>query len=348
MRLLTLAAARFVFSLLALVPFTTQAQSLPTKDEAAILLEKAAQAANLRANDASSFHLVAQVHYEIGSQTSDGVYELSWASPDRYREDFRMQGAAEIEIAAEDKLYILRNTPALSLPFWSVRNALRSAKNFFPGPKSKIRRVYPAQVSGELLTCVDFGDERSQRQACINPTTNQAVSLSFAAIPPQGPLSMTTKELKHLHDLEVSDFVDVGTKRYPTRIHRQEQDEKLEIKIETLKQVMTFAEGEFTPQAGAVAYDWCSSPVAKGTIQIDFQPILELDPPGAVVAYYVVVGTDGRVKKWASSRSGGKYVDERMATRFRDARFPIFSCGSKPIEYETMFNAPILMRLPHY
>jgi len=319
------------------------AQSLPTKSEAVVLLQNAELATNLRAGDAPPFHLVAQIHYELGAQSTDGAYELSWASPDKYREEFRMERAAEVELAAGDKLYVLRNSQGASLPYWTVRSTLRSFKNAFPGPKSKIRKVYATQVGAELLTCIDFGEEFSPKQACISPGTNELVSLDSAHLLP-GPASGTAKELKHLDDISLNQFMDVGAKRYPTRVRLELFDEKLEIKIQTLKQVTTFAEGVFTPPANAVAYDWCPNPVEKGTKQIDNEPLLQQEPPGIAIAYYVLVGTDGRVKKWTPSRSGGKYVDEREGTRLQDARFLIHLCGSKAIEYETVLYAPTLLR----
>jgi hypothetical protein len=337
-----------LFAILAIGPISMGAQSLPTKEEAAGFLQKAAEAANLRTADSPPFHLMATIHYEIGHRSLDGTYEFLWVSPDKYRETFKMVDAEEVEIALGDKLYILRNTQAMTLPLWSTRKTLKSLKNFYPGSAPKVKKVYSAQVGGKTQLCVDFGDDSLERQACFEPITNEVVSLHYAAIPPHGPLSITTKELKHLYESELRDFANMAAKRHPLQIVEQDSDEKLEIKIESLTQVKALEENEFVPPAGAAAHDWCSNPIAKGNLEFPFQPILEMDPPGAVFAYYVVVGTDGRVTKWLPARSGGSRVDDQMATRLRMAKFPIFSCGNKPIGYETMFNAPIQIRLPHY
>lgn len=336
----------FLFVLLALGPISMGAQSLPTKKEAASLLQKAAEAANLRTADSPPFHLMATVHYEIGHRSLDGSYEFLWVSPDKYRETFKMAGAEEVEIALGDKLYILRNTQVMTLPLWSTRKTLKSLKNFYPGSVPKVKKVYSARVGGETQLCVNFGDDSLERQACFDPTTQEVVSFHYAAIPPNGPLSIPTKGLKHLDESQLRDFTNIATKRYPLQIVKQDSDEKLEIKIESLTLVKALTENEFVPPAGAVAHDWCSSPVEKGKLELDFQPILEMDPPGAVFAYYVAVGTDGRVTNWAPARSGGSRVDEQMAIRLRMAKFPIASCGNTPIWYETMLFAPIQIRLP--
>lgn len=332
----------------ALGPISANAQALPTKKAAADLLQKAAEAMNLRSAGSPPFHLIAKIDYEIGHKALNGSYELLWVSPDKYRESFKMADFSEIEIALGDKLYILRNTPNMTLPLWSVRKSLISPKNLYAGSEPKVKRVYSAQVGGNDGLCIDYGNDSYERQACLERATNEVVSFHYAAIPPHGPLSITTKELKHLDELELGEFLNLDAKRYPMRIHRQESDEKLEIKIEALTQGTTFPENVFIPPANAIVFDWCSNPVADGKLEIDFRPILEVDPPGAAYAYYVLVGTDGRVRKWAPSRSGGKVVDESMQSRFREAKFPTFSCGNKAIEYETQFNAPIMMRLPHY
>jgi hypothetical protein len=61
-----------VVSFLLLGPMISIAagQSLPTKKEAELFLQKAGKAADLRANDTPPFHLVATVHYTIGPQPS--------------------------------------------------------------------------------------------------------------------------------------------------------------------------------------------------------------------------------------------------------------------------------------
>src|ERR1700739_3916973 len=76
---------------------TVQAQSLPSKKEATVLLQKAMDMAMLKAEGAP-FHLVAKIHYEAYSRTSDGTYELLWSAPDRFREEFRLDTLGETDV----------------------------------------------------------------------------------------------------------------------------------------------------------------------------------------------------------------------------------------------------------
>jgi hypothetical protein len=336
-----------VVSFLLLGPMVSIAagQSLPTRKEAELLLQKAGEAADLRASDTPPFHLVATVHYTIGPQTFDGKYELLWASPDQFRETFKMGPAEEKEIALGDKLYILRTTEALSLPLWSVRDALKSVKRYFAEAGKNVSKVRASQSSKNNQYCVDSFDDFSRTQTCFDPATNETVYLDFGLFPSER--AVYSAEIKQMFRLELSDFAAVGEKRFPLHLTRHRLDEKLEIRVETFARVKTFAPGLFAAPPGAEAHDWCSSPIAAGSLQIDRGSLLKIDPPGSVFAYYVLVGRDGLVEKSVPIRQGGPFVDVRMAERLRMARFPILSCRGNAIEYETVIEAPIRIRFRH-
>ncbi len=320
-------------------------QSIPTKKEAELLLLRAGEAADLRARDTPPFHLVAAVRHTIGPQTFDGRYELLWASPERYRENFKMGTAEEKDIALGDKLYILRTTQALSLPLWSVRDALKSVKRYFTEAGKDVAKVHFAKGSNNDQFCVNSYHNSSQTQSCFDVATNQTAYLDVEMYPSER--AVYSAEIKQMFKLELSDFMTLGERRFPSHLIRQRLDEKLEIKLETFAEVRTFAADLFTPSSGTEARDWCSDPVSDGSIQIAEEPLYKVDPPGSVFAYYVVVGRDGHVVKSVPIRQGGPFVDVRMAQRLRMAKFPILSCGGRPIEYETVIQAPIRIRLRH-
>jgi len=336
-----------VVSFLLLGPMISIAagQSLPTKKEAELFLQKAGKAADLRANDTPPFHLVATVHYTIGPQTFDGRYELLWASPDQFRENFRMGPAGEQEIAIRDKLYILRTTQALSLPLWTVRDTLKSLKRYFAEAGKSVSKVHSARNDRDNQYCVDSYDELSRTQTCFDPATNQSIYLDFGLFPSER--AVYSAEIKQMFKLELSDFITLGEKHFPSHLIRHRLDEKVDIRLEIFAKVMTFADGLFAAPPGTEAHNWCPSPVAAGSLQIDRGTLLKLDPPGSVFAYYVLVGRDGHVEKSVPVREGGSFVDVRMVERLRMAKFPILSCRGDPIEYETVIEAPIKIRFRH-
>jgi hypothetical protein len=323
------------------------AQALPTKKEAALLLQQAAQATNLSTSDTPPFHLVAVVHYEIGGESADGKYELLSASPDRFREDFRVGSIAETDVALGDKLYIMRNTPTMTLPLWSVRKSIVSSKYFISGLEPKVKRVYSAP-DGKNQACVDSSTQFVRRQTCFDLATHKAVSFNANAMSSDSVSMSPVRELKNLSVIELGDFVDMSAKRYPLRIHRQEMDEKIDLKIEKLEQVKSFGDGVFTLTPGANELEWCSKPETKGAIDKPHTvPRVTMEAPGNRFAYYVLVGSDGRVEKWAPLRSGGSFLDDWMKDWLKDARFPVSVCGGKSIEYETVVSPPTHIHFRH-
>ena len=332
---------RLLSTLVVLGPFVASAQSLPPRKEAIIMLQRAAEAADLRAAHATPFHLVANIHYEIGQRSLEGTYELQWASPDRYRANFRMDAATEIEIASGDKLYTLRNTPTLVLPLWTSRNILNSVHNYFYGSRLMINKIYSAQVNGEKQVCVDSGDDSTKRQACFERSTNQAVSLGVTA---EFPHSVYHDE-KKLFGIELNDFVSLGLKRYPRQIVHHQYDEKVEVEVKILEQATAFDKDVFVPPDGSDVRDWCADPDAKGKETHGSVPTFNMHSPGSLYAYYVVVGIDGRVKKTAAMRSIESSMDDRMREWLQTWRFPVISCNGKPIEQETVVQVPIQVPL---
>jgi hypothetical protein len=327
-------------TLVVLGPFAASAQSLPPRKEAAILLQKAAEAADLRAAHDPPFHLVVNIHYEIGRQSLEGTYELLWASPDRYRANFRMNPATEIEIASGDKLYTLRNTPTLVLPLWTVRNMLNSLQNYFYGPHLMIDKIYSAQANGEKQICIDSGDESTKRQACFEGSTNQALFLGVAA---EFSHSAYHDE-KKLFGMELNDFFSLGHKRYPRQIVRHQYDEKAQVEVKVLEQVTAFDKDVFAPPDGSEVRDWCPNPDTKGKATHGSAPTFNMHSPGSLYAYYVIVGNDGHVKKAAAMRSIESSMDERMKEWLQTWKFPVILCNGKPIEQEAVVEVPI--RIP--
>lgn len=343
MRTEALLSALLFFTLAQLTASGACAQSLPTKKEAEALLQRAAEATDFQASDTPPFHLVAQVHYEIGGHPFDGSYELFWASPDRHRENFSMGTMMETEVALGDKLYVLRNTTTMTLPFWSIRLALRSPRHLLYGTKPNVDRVYSSQVRGENRTCVDSSDESLVREICFDPVSNQIVFLSHK-LPVCSHCENLPKSLRDSFGLEMSEFLSLGTKLFPRRIIRNDFDLRIDLETKTIEQAISFAQDVFTPPVGAESRDWCSKPDTKGKLSWTFGPLVKVNPPGSIVAYYVLVGRDGKVEKSIPLRSGGISVDERLNQWFRGSRFPVLSCGNKAIEYETVQYAPIQVR----
>ena len=327
-----------IVALVALVLPTARPQSLPTKKEAAVLLENAAAAANLETAGTPPFHLVAKVHYELGRELFDGAYELFWASAARYRENYKMGTAVEIRLALGDKLYVLRNTPILDLPLWRLRTTMRSNYHGFHPSNPKVDKVYSARIGGESQTCVESQRNYEWMRACFDPITKQVVSLSNALKFPEDVSSADG----NFFNAEQSDFVSFGAKRYPRRIAHRYEDEKMDVEITSLDQVTRYETELFTPPTGAQAYDWCPNPGSKGKISFESMPRIVPKSTVGLLAYYVFVGADGKAKSSGPMRSGGSLLNDRMKEWIDTHKFPTYSCEGKPIPYEIVLLPPFL------
>jgi len=311
------------------------AQALPTLDEASALLKKAIDATSLRAPGVPPFHFVAKVRYTLDDKTTDGTYEILYAAPDRYRVELRLGAIGETNVALGDKFYIVRTTPTMTLPFWSLETFFWQPGILYVGIEPKAKRIYTSTVGTNVRTCVDAETEKAAtKQICFDPASNAVVSISIKGKPPFG----TPKDVEFENDLD--DFTDLGAIRYPRHLMKKFVTETIEATVETLVAVDTFADSVFTPPEKAEAHDWCSSPVHENQPS---KPPTHAHPKGywlsmnALTAYYLFVGKDGYVKKHVLVHSSGDAtIDKFVGLLYEKTKFGIHTCGGRPIEYETI------------
>jgi hypothetical protein len=313
-------------------------QSLPSKKEAAMIMRNAFATMDVRELSRTPFRLVAKVHYEVAGRAEDGIYELLQEAPDHFRENFKMGAIEESDVAFGDKLYIIRNTPFLTLPLWRVRQLVNSPVPPSLRTKPKAWKVYSAQIAGVSTTCTRAADNDDWivGQVCFEPSTNGMVTLDLSTnyqseMIPSIPPSLTLE----IHLSEFSSSQDIG--RFPRHLVYREFGENVDVKIETIDRILKFDENVLAPP-GVEPSEWCSTPTQKGSQPtLDFVPILSAKKGNVLTAYYLFIGRDGRVKKSVPVPLEGAGADERTMSRLRDAHFPISYCGEKSIEYETYF-----------
>lgn len=311
-----------------------RAQSFPTLDEATALLKKAIDATKLNAPGVPPFHLVAKIRYTLDDKTTDGTYEILYAASDRYRVELRLGGIGETDIAIGDKFYTLRTTPTMSLPFWSLGMFIWQPGHLYLGDGRKANRVYSLTVGAEVRTCVDAeGNKDVTKQICFDPASNSVVSFHVTAQPQKG----APKGIAFENDL--SDFADLGPIRYPRHLVKKFITETIEATVEKLETAGTFADSVFAPPDKAEVHDWCASPVHEGQAKLP-PPTRATDSwlrMQNLVAYYYLVGTDGRVKKKVLLHSSGDAgLDVLYSLPFEKGKPSVHTCGGKPIEYETI------------
>ncbi len=302
-------------------------QSVLTKKDGKELVHKSIDDMQLRSPGSSPFHLTARVHFAVNGKALDGTYELFWAAPDRYREEFRMGSIAETDVELEDKLYIVRTTPALPLPLWGARNLLFPPTGG-PWDSPRVRSVDPALNGASNRVCVEADYNVSFReQFCFDATTHEIISIE--AGDPHGTAPM--RDVRR----ELSEFSRLETKRFPQHLFYDDAGEKLDIHVESLDAASKFADGVFVPPSNAAVRDWCPDPTQGDTAPWPYRPTMTLSKKSAAIpTYAVLIGRHGRVEKVFPEVSGGEEFDQTMEKFLRDVPFPIKSCGGKPIQYE--------------
>jgi hypothetical protein len=312
----------FVVSALAILAAPVYPQTLPSKTQANEILQKTIESQNLQLAGKPPFHLVAHVRYNFGGKTSDGVYEILWAAQDRFRETFQLDKMTEIDVAFGDTIYISRNTPTLTPQFLHLRNFVHPPIFLYLGGKSTAHRIYSDLNGGEKRNCI-VPSEHPRDKVCLDPSTNLIVSVNLGSRIPSEP-----------YDLEEDDFVSLGARRYPRRMLQRVPGETIEVRVDTLVEATAFSADVFVPPANSEERDWCPHRTLKPGYDFVTLQFPETNPPRVFFRFYLLTGPNGHIEKFISLNPSAPPIDRTIAKWIRDAKFPIWVCGSKPIKSE--------------
>src|SRR5580698_9952433 len=142
---------------LAQVVLPTAAQTLPSKKNMAALVQAAKSQRTLMAPGSPPFHLIANIRYTEGTQTASGKYEMLWADPAHFRQEFRIGDISESDVANGDMLYVLRNTPYERYSVWRVK-ALMNQPRALPANMTPEKIVVNNVTKVGNLICGDISD----------------------------------------------------------------------------------------------------------------------------------------------------------------------------------------------
>jgi hypothetical protein len=312
-------------------------QSLPTKTEAADWLKNVMRQVNLHNPDLPPFHLKAKVHYEVNKRVTDAEYELYWAAPNRFRREYRAGNAVDTDWVVDGKRYVVRPQPEELLPLVRLNDLIFAPLNFL-GDAPKINKVQRKNVGGTQQTCAESDQEFYYNHVCFGTAGEIVSAISIYEFRTKTPR------------VDLEDFAALGQRRYPRRIIRRWSPGTLEIKIDSVEAVTTFADGLFTPAPAAVYLDSCVDPVRAGEPPALYSsaawndgyssPSVDIYPE-PTAAFYVLIGTDGRMVQ------NVRIFLYPIPPRFMEkAIFPIYSCRGRPIEYEAVFVPATNARRP--
>lgn len=316
----------------------TNAPPLPSKKDAAAILQRAEQQTRINSAGRPPFRLIAKLHYTSGKTTMDGAYEVLWQAPDRFREEFALGSLSESDIAVPGKLYVLRNTPVPALALWRLRMLTSLPTLEAAASVAKIAKVLPQQNNARTVWCFELAPPFAPATDCVDALTGELISEQIKS------------REKGLSAFAEDHFVSVGSSNYATHMLSTIANDTIELNVEKLEQVDRFADGIFSPPNGATSRSWCPNPsVAKDDGQmiriwtaIAFPGLPSSPPPGYgrdLIGYYMKVGTGGEIELAAEIHPDGSA--RRVDFAGRDVRLPVHSCAGTPIQYETIMGGPI-------
>lgn len=309
-----------------------QAQQIPSKKDTKKMIQQAAATTQLAA-PGPPFHLFAKFKYSIDRDQREGTYELFWAAPNRFREEFRMGDVTETEVTSGSKLFVERSSKALPLPLWRIRQVFRAPIGMVVGDDPEVKRVYSDKSSGQWRICADVNYEYARNQICFDRATN-LVAWGVGGIYGREAPS----------EFRAGEFQSIAGKAIPRKLSLRSLGETIEIQVSVLESQTSFAESVFVASPKAEARDWCAEAASKGKTKFPHPPLVWGVPPppmaprGDFSAYYILVGRDGQVANIIPLRYGPDDANRRLMGFLHDTKFPVRRCGDMPIDYEIIFT----------
>ncbi len=326
-------------ALLVLAPLPWPAQSLPSKKEMTSIVDAASAQLTLGREGSPPFHLVSRIHSQGSAGKADGTYELLWASRGRFREIFQFGPITQTDVALDTMRYVLRDTHMTSVQQREFSRLLNLPLASTPITGRKVTRVYELTSGNSSMVCADLEDTYQNRKVCVDPATRQMVLDAFNASGADGNFTF-----------EASDFVTIGAARFPLHVVRTGPHETLDVRVDKLLGVSAFADGVFTPPAGATAHDWCADPVihdrGMAAPEVLFAQIRDRarrehgysTAPPEDWSYLLAISRDGRLREYLPIYGESPEIDAKVGQYINEQRFPIRTCGSTPIEYEMVLE----------
>jgi hypothetical protein len=303
------------------LPHPSRLQAPPLSDDnATALLGKSLAATNLKSPAKQPFHLTSTVKYKADGASLTGRVEILFSTPDRYRIIVTIGRFSETQVVNRDKLYILRSPAKFSAEAWRIAEFLWSpGAGLQTPPKVFVGRTATSPTIKVADNCEEESDPLRVRKACFDPTQK----ISSFAIHDQKNSGLTEDTVS------LSDFRSLGDYRYPSQLTKRSAWDTIDATVDSFTAESAFDERTFTAPANSIERDWCAEP----------QPISLAPPPHHVVTYalyvyYVLVGADGRTKKFAFVNDPVQFALSQAREALEGKPYPILACSGKPVEYE--------------
>lgn len=310
-----------ILALIFCVPFAICSEK-PDVQTGKDMIERAVAKTNILA--LSAFEMKAAVHIHEQGKDVNGTYRLAWNGPDRWREEVNLPGYEEVSVGGKGIVWQKQSATLSSELAYYVRSALgfgsSPTASLTAGARSDetIKGVRERRLNGSEAWCWEVVDSRkATREVCIDEATEVVIR--------PDPLKDT-------------DFVNVGSKRYPNSVRWKgdgDSGDHMEIQIQTTNTNPTFAPGTFDRPSGVTSRPGC----------LDFEPIrLVTKVPANYpenerrtriegrVALAVLVGADGIPKGVELLSAPSRGLAQSSADAIQHWRYDPATCRGIPVE----------------
>lgn len=321
-------AALLAGALLA-APALAAIDAKPAEDASAVL-SKASTLVDLKLPGGAPFLLQADVVLHEGKNSVQGVFAMAWAAPGQYRRVLHFPGFSSTEVASNGVLYRQRTTDeSLPLMIWQLGQLLDFESAYRPSPAWKPQRVQPEQAEGAALSCVLAQSYMGQRKLCVNAATGVPVSID------EGFDVHSLESLREHTDF--ADYEPFEGRTYPRKLTFHGWGSRsIEVRVQKLIRVQTFAADEFTAPKGATRSHFCESPEVSGSVNASSGNTVPIGFRNIEVDMYFQVTPAGAVRNAQVVYSSDPIHDKEVLSWFVGTHFPIRTCSGTPVSYETM------------
>ena len=311
------------------------------EQEALQFLNRVREATNIAAPNSPPFRLRAHIvaaPMEQSNPQVDGTYALTWASPDRWREEITLPAYHRVRVASQGTLWT-----ASGLPFEPVRiyelsqlMDLRSQWILRSGESVNLRK--PKSHNGVGTQCADIEAELEPgRQVCAD--TSSLLPSRMEMIVPYNPLRTS---------FEYTEYQPSADKQFP-RVMRAFEGKSLvlEARVDELVANMNLAGSVFVAPAQSVSADWCADPEPAKAIEKPaprYPESAKANRQQGVVSVYGVVGADGTLHDLTVVRSAGRDFDATTLAAVARWKYRPAMCGGKPTPFEKLVDVTFTLQ----
>lgn len=297
------------------------------------LLKAAAERSLLNADSKAPFSLTATFTvYGLSAKRIDGKYEWLVNSDGDWVKRLSFADYADPQIGRGSIVQIKRSVQFQPIQAAIVQNAF-SNQMYVDQAGDVVERFFTTSENHVKLRCADLLRGKSRRTICIDPDQNLK-TIAF-------------KSSRIIY--EYSDYKPAGRKFAPHRIiAKRESTTLLEVSVEKVALDSELDPRLPDPPEGAIQRSGCLAPILP-TLKHSEVPGFPTSAPIAnfqgQVVFYVLIGSDGKVRNPVVTQTGGESLDSSALDAVRHWQYEPAKCGDTPVEFETEVPVNFIMQV---